>query len=87
MHDADELICNIFFHAVLNNFPVIEFVHLLIKSQLRKKSKMSVLFRARLSSFLAGLGVATGACMYQLKHDIDQSYSIVLDAVRFLLNQ
>lgn len=44
---------------------------------------MSVLFRARLSSFLAGVGVATGACMYQLKHDIDQSYSIVLDAVRY----
>lgn len=44
---------------------------------------MSVLFRARVSSFLAGLGVATVACMYQLKHDIDQSYAIVLDAVRF----
>lgn len=43
---------------------------------------MSVLFRARVSSFLAGLGVATMACMYQLKHDIDQSYTLVLDAVR-----
>lgn len=43
---------------------------------------MSVLFRARVSSFLAGLGVATVACMYQLKHDIDQSYAIVLDAMK-----
>lgn len=43
---------------------------------------MSVLWRARVSSFLAGVGVATLACMYQLKSDIDESYSLVLDAVR-----
>ncbi|KAI8109574.1 hypothetical protein M9434_000856 [Picochlorum sp. BPE23] len=43
---------------------------------------MSVLWRARVSSFLAGVGVATLACMYQLKSDIDESYSLVLDAMK-----
>lgn len=44
-----------------------------------------MLWRARVSSFLAGVGVATLACMYQLKGDIDESFSLVLDAVRQVL--
>lgn len=43
---------------------------------------MSVLFRARLSSFLSGVGLASAVCMFQLKRDIDESYSLVLEAVR-----
>jgi hypothetical protein len=43
---------------------------------------MSALFRARLSSFLAGVGVTSLACMMNLKQDIDHSYELVMDAVR-----
>ncbi len=43
---------------------------------------MSALFRARLSSFLAGVGVASMACMVSLKQDIEHSYDLVMDAMR-----
>eukprot|EP00890_Picochlorum_soloecismus_P005337 jgi/Picsp_1/5804/NSC_03163-R1_---NA--- len=43
---------------------------------------MSVLVRARISSFLAGVGVTTAVCMFQLKNDIDHSQKIVLKAVK-----
>jgi hypothetical protein len=48
----------------------------------RYQRRMSALFRARASSFLAGMGVSTLACMVSLKQDIENSYSLVMDAVR-----
>jgi len=47
---------------------------------------MSVLLRARISSFLAGIGLTTAVCMYQLKNDIDHSQKIVLKAVGVQIN-
>ena len=43
---------------------------------------MSALFRARLSSFLAGVGVTSLAYMVSLKQDIEHSYGLVMDAMR-----
>ena len=43
---------------------------------------MSALARARVSSFLAGVGVTSLACMMSLKQDIEHSYGLVMDAMR-----
>lgn len=43
---------------------------------------MSVLLRARISSFLTGVGLTTLACMYQLRNDISESHSQILRLVR-----
>lgn len=43
---------------------------------------MSALFRARLSSFLAGVGVTSLTCMASLKQDIEHSYGLVVDAMK-----
>jgi hypothetical protein len=44
--------------------------------------KMGALFRARVSSFLAGVGVTTVAGMVRLKQDIEHSYGMVMDAMK-----
>ena len=43
---------------------------------------MSALFRVRVSSFLAGVGVTSLAYMVTLKQDIEHSYGLVMDAMR-----
>lgn len=44
--------------------------------------EMSALFRVRVSSFLAGVGVTSLAYMVTLKQDIEHSYGLVMDAMR-----
>lgn len=43
---------------------------------------MSALLRTRLSSFLAGVGVTSLACMASLKQDVEHTYGLVLDAMK-----
>ena len=43
---------------------------------------MSAVLRTRLSSFLAGVGVTSLACMASLKQDVEHSYGLVLDAMK-----
>lgn len=43
---------------------------------------VSVLFRARVSSFLAGVAVAGSICMLQMRGDVIESYKVLRTQVR-----
>jgi cell division protein FtsB len=47
-----------------------------------RTTAMSAMLRTRLSSFLAGVGVTSLACMASLKQDVEHSYGLVLDAMK-----
>ena len=44
----------------------------------------SMMFRARLSSFLAGFAVASGFAIYQLRSDVRDSHKLLAEQVRQL---
>ena len=39
------------------------------------------LFRARLTSFFVGFGLASGLALYQLRQDVSQSHAEILESV------
>ena len=39
------------------------------------------LFRARLTSFFLGFGLASGLALYQLRQDVSQSHAEILESV------
>ena len=43
---------------------------------------VSMIFRARLSSFLAGFAVASGFAVYQLRNDVRESHALLAEQVR-----
>jgi len=40
---------------------------------------VSMIFRARLSSFLAGFAVASGFAVYQLRNDVRESHALLAE--------
>ena len=43
---------------------------------------VSMIFRARLSSFLAGFAVASAFAVYQLRNDVRESHSLLSEQVK-----
>ncbi len=43
---------------------------------------VSMIFRARLSSFLAGFAIASGFAVYQLRSDVRESHKLLAEQVR-----
>lgn len=42
------------------------------------------LFRARITSFVLGFGLASGLALYQLRQDVSQSHTEILASVSYL---
>ena len=47
----------------------------------REREMASILFRARLSSFLAGFAIASGFAIYQLRNDVHESHVALAEQV------
>lgn len=47
---------------------------------------VSMIFRARLSSFLAGFAVASGFAVYQLRNDVRESHALLAEQVRISIS-